>query len=1013
MFKIQKEFKRAIALFFAIWFTFCSLVVGSIEAEAHDAYFFGIAFDTDSCRYIGTVSFQSNSLIGDNHAESEITCDFWKIYDSNNAEAVVPIIDYANPPDDMEAQYPQFEQNSSFHNDKELLFTFPGFHTKGISTYRLDAIGTDELLAERINNSVLGGLNSAIDFISNQAGTSRTNSKEIRNLAALLANAVKSNSGNSSGSFTWQTNRGAIPVQVSYNNSSLPASATIEEDDIPKGFEPQDYCEITVNGKSACFIYQAWKGYKYPTYTPNGNNRVSEDVDPYARDVTGNNWYKDVGKNGVMKLGWDAIVLQAHYNKDVRGVEFSNLGEILPSSALTDGIAKLCDFVITGIRSFLGLYALDELMLNKGSRGDSYSMGLFPKGWVGPIYLLYTICLMLTWAVMGFAVIKIFMKRSLATMNIGEKMNIMNELKNLAVCCFMLGAFPLIFNMLARINYSLVQLFGSSTQFPGLIKSFYTLSQANFGSIIACFMGLALQIYFNFFYVLRAITIAILYGIAPLAIYTIVLGGKNAKVFGAWTKELFSNIFVQTIHALMIAFFTSVSALSGLKTFESLVVLYSFIPLTKFVKQNVFQASDGIGGMAANLTDMTQSGARGMAERASGGGGKEKSSGGSSSGGSAGSGGGPSTGILADRMAQTKDPGRRAVTNSFSDNADKNVSGKTEQKFANFVDRDHGKNVAAKAVSWTANKGRNAVDSVRGYHDEKIDGLSLNPEDKAFGKVGEKQRDLGNVNNRGRIAASGGFSVAKGILGAAGNVALGAAQMGMALGTSSYGGSGADRLMKEGTSRVGGSVGSLKKGINEARGNGDRKVLQHMKNHGVESMREDSKFITKDYAMDYRDHNFQGEAPKNMTPAEYNTLLNLYRANDPTYNGFSKQERAFYQTQGAKMGIHVGVRGGSGYGKYEGKVQVKIDKAAYAQNRGSDPVTYGNVMSEYHEPVKPASGEKGEQIDGNQAGQQSGSSGGSGSGGSGNEGGSRPAPQGQGPSNGGGSGSGGSGSSGN
>ena len=88
--------------------------------------------------------------------------------------------------------------------------------------------------------------------------------------------------------------------------------------------------------------------------------------------------------------------------------------------------------------------------------------------------------------------------------------------------------------------------------------------------------------------------------------------------------------------------------------------------------------------MSSNLTDMTQSGARGMAERASGGGGKEKSSGGSSSGGSAGSGGGPSTGILADRMAQTKDPGRRAVTNSFSDNADKNVSGKTEQKFANF-----------------------------------------------------------------------------------------------------------------------------------------------------------------------------------------------------------------------------------------------------------------------------------------------------------------------------------------
>lgn len=82
----------------------------------------------------------------------------------------------------------------------------------------------------------------------------------------------------------------------------------------------------------------------------------------------------------------------------------------------------------------------------------TYSMGIFPNGWVAPIYLMYTVCLMIVWGVMGFAVLKIFMKRQLATINVGEKMNIMNELKNLIVCCFLLGAFPLVFNMMARIN---------------------------------------------------------------------------------------------------------------------------------------------------------------------------------------------------------------------------------------------------------------------------------------------------------------------------------------------------------------------------------------------------------------------------------------------------------------------------------------------------------------------------------------------------------------------------------
>lgn len=122
-------------------------------------------------------------------------------------------------------------------------------------------------------------------------------------------------------------------------------------------------------------------------------------------------------------------------------------------------------------------------------------------------------------------------------------------------------------------------------------------------------------------------------------------------------KELLSNVFVQSIHALMIAFFTSVSAISGLRTFESLVVLYSFIPLTKFVKQNVFQSGEGITGMAGGLTSGLTGAASGFAAgAASGGGGGGSSSRGASGGASNNSGGGGTfgsgTGMMADKMAK-------------------------------------------------------------------------------------------------------------------------------------------------------------------------------------------------------------------------------------------------------------------------------------------------------------------------------------------------------------------------
>ena len=65
-----------------------------------------------------------------------------------------------------------------------------------------------------------------------------------------------------------------------------------------------------------------------------------------------------------------------------------------------------------------------------------------------------------------------------------------------------------------------------------------------------------------------------------------------------------SNIFIQTFHAICVAFFTSVTSTTQMRTFELLVVFMAFIPLTNFVRQNVFGLSAGITDHAQGMVNM-------------------------------------------------------------------------------------------------------------------------------------------------------------------------------------------------------------------------------------------------------------------------------------------------------------------------------------------------------------------------------------------------------------------------
>ena len=87
----QKSFKYIILSILMMFMAFCMLAIKPIDVSAHDGYFLAIAFDTDSKSYIGTIAFQSNSIIGDNHAEVKVSTN---LSDIDRDGKKPPYIDY-------------------------------------------------------------------------------------------------------------------------------------------------------------------------------------------------------------------------------------------------------------------------------------------------------------------------------------------------------------------------------------------------------------------------------------------------------------------------------------------------------------------------------------------------------------------------------------------------------------------------------------------------------------------------------------------------------------------------------------------------------------------------------------------------------------------------------------------------------------------------------------------------------------------------------------------------------
>jgi len=552
-------------IFLTIIFILFFFSMSGIKVFAHDSYFLAVTIDDGSDMYRGEIVSESGKKT---HREVELG-DFIQWINKK---------DHKMKGTKLPAKNADKEPNDVYHispnsSGTMLFYTFPGIHKTGMWVDTVNASDKDLALAQRVVDYPLTGLNDAISFIISETGWTRSSSTDsIRDIGMHLGNYDESFKVNGK------------TVHATRSN----VSGKVIKD---MGIKANDYVKITIDGTSKTFVYRCYKGYIYP------KNEEKNDPLYYMGSDRYEKYRNNLEKNGeIYHMTWRMLVLQGNYNYD-GGNTYSNISNITAPSEFENTFVNFADGALNSIRNMLGLYSMEELMSNSGTRDANYNLGMFPSTWTNSAVLLHIICQMIAWAMIGFSIIKMLWKKQMATMNVTEKISLQEGIKNLILCGVLLGSFTLLFNFIARLNYRLVDLFSSSTTNLHFVKA--AGASSTMGGFVVAFAVFVITVYFNFYYIVRAATLAILYGIAPLCIYTLSLGGKIAGTFTTFLKELLGNLFMQTIHAICLAFFSNVFISGNTRTLEQIVIMYSFIPIGNFVRKKVFGLEDGIASSTA------------------------------------------------------------------------------------------------------------------------------------------------------------------------------------------------------------------------------------------------------------------------------------------------------------------------------------------------------------------------------------------------------------------------------
>ena len=314
---------------------------------------------------------------------------------------------------------------------------------------------------------------------------------------------------------------------------------------------------------------------------------------------------------------WRTLVWEAIYNYRLIGdaqVSVDNVydnGNLL-SNTIATAIQELCN----GVRGVLNLWSADELIYNAGIRGTAeYIYGIFPAVWEPYIWMMFGIFELIAVMLLLYSIVMTATRRALATANMMGRKHAWEQLKNLILVALLLTALPLIVQILLSFSSSLTGIFYSALDGNTIVETRKAAGSGGglTGAVIQL-LYFGMDVYFNFYYMLRGIAIAVMIAIAPLCIVAMTFDSWMSKIASVWAKELAVNVFLQPMHAFLFVF-ACVLPKTG-HGFDTIILMYAIIPFTTILRNTLFGGAGAALDKAAASAKKTATGVIGGAAAA-------------------------------------------------------------------------------------------------------------------------------------------------------------------------------------------------------------------------------------------------------------------------------------------------------------------------------------------------------------------------------------------------------------
>lgn len=228
-------------------------------------------------------------------------------------------------------------------------------------------------------------------------------------------------------------------------------------------------------------------------------------------------------------------------------------------------------------------------------------------------------------SLLTLAILMAALKMSLNAANPQSRAEFWQDSKMWVVSALFMAFFIPFSNIIFGLNTALIQsirevLSNSGIKVDGvsIISGFEDLNIVSVMPLIITFLAeWILSAILNFVYISRKIIILVLLVMGPIAAYSLMFN-KSRGFFGVWLKELIGNTFLQSIHAIVLFAFATLSSL-GAGVIMKLGLMMMFIPVSGMISRwlNIGDSSTklgqamtmtGLGGIMTTMMVANQAG---------------------------------------------------------------------------------------------------------------------------------------------------------------------------------------------------------------------------------------------------------------------------------------------------------------------------------------------------------------------------------------------------------------------